>query len=61
MKKSNRRKEQLKRVRSGLRLKTKAPRVETPKNVYSRKTKHKRRHDHDSSFFYLYLDFYSYL
>ncbi len=51
MKKTDTRNEQLKRVRSGIRLKTKPPRVETPKSVYTRKTKHKRRHDNDSSFF----------
>ena len=40
-----------KRIRQNLRLKTKRPTVETPKNVYSRKDKHKRRLQEDSSFF----------
>lgn len=38
--KKKKNKDLLKRVRGGLRLKTKAPRCETPKTVYSRKRKH---------------------
>lgn len=34
-------KEMLKQLRVGVRLNTKAPKVEIPKNVYSRKQKHK--------------------
>ncbi|MDA3901793.1 MAG: hypothetical protein PF637_14880 [Spirochaetes bacterium] len=44
-------KELLKMMRSGVRLKTPPPKTETPKNVYTRKTKHKRRFRNDSSFF----------
>ncbi len=40
----------LKTVRCGRRLKTKPPKTQTPKNVYNRKTKHKRGSE-DSSFF----------
>ncbi len=39
----------LKFIRSGLRLKTKPPKQETPKTVYNRK-KQKRRSNYDSSF-----------
>ena len=35
------RKEILKNLRVGIRLNTKAPKVEIPKNVYRRKQKHK--------------------
>lgn len=38
-------------MRSGVRLKTPPPKTETPKTVYTRKTKHKRRFRNDSSFF----------
>lgn len=34
-------KAKLKWIRSGLRLKVKPPKLETPKNIYSRKRKHK--------------------
>jgi len=34
-------KERLKQIRQGIRLNTKAPKIETPKSVYSRKFKHK--------------------
>jgi len=36
-------KEILKNLRAGIRLITKAPKVETPKNVYNRKVKHKEK------------------
>lgn len=38
------RKKLLKRIRAGVRLDTPPPKRETPKNVYTRKTKHKRPH-----------------
>mgnify|MGYP001547770006 CR=1 FL=1 len=41
----------LKKIKKGLRLKTKAPKVETPKTVYNRKAKHKRRLNEGSSSF----------
>lgn len=44
-------KELLKLLKQGRRLNVKAPRCETPKNVYKRKVKHKRSYDNDSSFF----------
>ena len=34
-------KDKLKEIRVGIRLNTKAPKVEIPKSVYSRKQKHK--------------------
>jgi hypothetical protein len=34
-------KDKLKQIRTGLRLNTKAPKVEIPKSVYQRKNKHK--------------------
>lgn len=40
----------IKQLKKGLRLKTKAPKVETPQNVYRRRSKHRR--DDDPSFFY---------
>ena len=48
-----RKKELLKLIRTGVRLDTKPPKTETPKTVYSRKAKHKRRFSDDTSFFYL--------
>ncbi len=51
MKKRKEQRDLLKNIRKGIRLKTKAPRVETPASVYSRKDKHKRRIADDSSFF----------
>ena len=45
MKKDGNNKELLKELRSGMRLKTKAPKRETPKTVYNRKRKHKGRFD----------------
>lgn len=47
--KNSEKKEVLKFIRTGLRLKVKPPKQETPKTVYSRK-KQKRRSDDDSSF-----------
>ena len=44
-------KELVKLIRSGVRLDTKAPRVEKPKSVYCRKAKHKRRISDESSSF----------
>lgn len=41
----------LRLIRSGVRLKTKPPKRETPKNVYRRRDKHRRRFDKDPSFF----------
>ncbi len=49
--KKDTKKETLKRIRIGMRLVTKPPKRETPKNAYTRKTKHKRSLDKDSSFF----------
>ncbi len=49
--KKNDQKELLKRIHSGMRLVTKPPKRETPKNAYTRKTKHKRSLHTDSSFF----------
>lgn len=46
-------KELVKLIRTGVRLDTKAPKTETPKTVYSRKAKHRRRFSDDTSFFYL--------
>jgi len=51
MKKSLEKRELSIKVRSGLRLNTPPPKQETPKNIYSRKNKHKRRFDTSSSFF----------
>jgi hypothetical protein len=48
--KTSTRKGLLKSLRHGRRLKTKAPRQETPKTVYTRKRKHKGRNE-DSSLF----------
>ena len=45
-------KELVKLIRTGVRLDTKAPKAETPKTVYSRKAKHRRRISDDTSFFY---------
>jgi len=42
----------LKHIRKGMRLKGKPPKVETPKSVYSRKNKHRRRSNEDPSFFF---------
>ena len=50
MNKNTREHDLIRLIRSGKRLKTKPPKRETPKTVYSRKSKHKRRMD-DSSFF----------
>jgi hypothetical protein len=51
-------KELLKLIRTGIRLNTKAPKTETPKTVYSRKAKFKRRFSDDTSFFiYMRFDF----
>lgn len=49
MSKKNSNKKLLKQIRTGIRLKTKAPKVETPKSVYSRNIKHRRRLDEASS------------
>lgn len=38
-------KEILKNLRIGIRLNTKAPKIEIPKNVYNRKLKHKDKID----------------
>ncbi len=43
-KKKNAKKKLLKQIRCGLRLDTKAPKVETPKTVYNRKAKHKKKY-----------------
>ncbi len=51
MAKNNSKLELLKLIRSGIRLKTKPPKVETPKSAYSRKKKYKRSYNEDSSFF----------
>jgi len=51
MKRKVTQKEMLSMMRSGVRLKTPPPKTETPKTVYTRKTKHKRRFRNDSSFF----------
>jgi hypothetical protein len=51
MKKNDGRKEILKMIHSGLRLNTPAPKRETPKKAYTRKSKHKRRFDTSSYFF----------
>lgn len=45
MKKNPKEKELLRQIHSGMRLKTKAPKRETPGTVYNRKKKHKGRHD----------------
>jgi hypothetical protein len=46
-------KDLLKQIKAGLRLTTKPPKTETPKNVYTRKVKHKKgRYTDDTSFFY---------
>lgn len=45
-------KEIVKHIRKGMRLKGKPPKVETPKSVYTRKEKHRRRSNDDPSFFY---------
>jgi|GEM_PF-1908990 len=45
MKKNPKEKELLRQIHSGMRLKTKAPKRETPKTVYNRKQKHKGRHN----------------
>jgi hypothetical protein len=42
----------LKHIRKGMRLKGKPPKVETPKSVYNRKNKHRRRSDEDPLLFY---------
>jgi len=52
MKKHDSDKKLLKSIRSGIRLKTKAPKRETPKTVYNRKDKHKRRFDTSSYHLY---------
>jgi len=44
-------KEVLRHIRKGMRLKGKPPKVETPKSVYTRKEKHKRRVNDEPSFF----------
>jgi hypothetical protein len=49
MAKKSHQKDLLKELRRGVRLNTPAPKRETPKNVYSRKDKHKRRYK-DTSF-----------
>jgi len=41
----------LKLIKKGIRLKLKPPKVETPKTVYSRKNKDGRKFDYDSSLF----------
>ena len=41
----------LKLIKKGIRLKSKLPKVETPKTVYSRKKKDGRKFDDDSSLF----------
>ena len=46
-------KELVKLIRTGVRLDTKPPKTETPKTVYSRKAKHKKRFSNDASFFCL--------
>jgi hypothetical protein len=51
MKKKGGKKELLKLIRTGLRLKTKPPKQEKPATVYNRKSKHKRTID--ASSFYL--------
>lgn len=56
MKKSDT-KDLLRQIRSGIRLATPPPKRETPKNVYSRKSKHKRRFE-TPSFFYR-IDYFS--
>ncbi len=48
MKNNSKEKELLRQIHSGMRLKTKAPKRETPKTVYTRKEKHKRRFDASS-------------
>lgn len=42
--KRKQKKEQLKRIRAGVRLSTPAPKIITPKNVYTRKKKHKEKY-----------------
>jgi len=44
-------KDLLRTIRSGVRLATPPPKRETPKNVYNRKTKYKRRFETSSCFF----------
>lgn len=46
-------KELLRMLRAQRRVKQKAPKVETPKTVYSRKAKHKRRYSDDASSFFV--------
>ncbi len=41
----------LKLIKKGIRLKSKPPKIETPKTVYSRKKKDGRKFDDDSSIF----------
>lgn len=49
MKKDRDTRELLAMVRAGLRLKTKPPKRETPKSVYNRREKHRRRWNDTSS------------
>jgi hypothetical protein len=49
MKKKDEKRDLLKFIRSGIRLKTKPPKQETPKTVYNRR-KQKRSLNEDSSF-----------
>lgn len=49
MKKDRDTRELLAMVRAGLRLKTKPPKKETPKSVYNRREKHRRRWNDTSS------------
>ncbi len=59
MKKDRDTRELLAMIRTGMRLKTKPPKRETPKSVYNRREKHRRRwNDTSSSFYYrlLFLD-----
>ena len=52
-------KEILTHIRKGMRLKGKPPKVETPKSVYTRKMKHKRRVNDEPSFFIADILFFS--
>jgi len=47
----------LQAVRRGVRLKTKPPKIETPKSVYCRKIKHRRRPEDLLFFIYSYTRF----
>ena len=51
MKKDRDTRELLAMIRTGMRLKTKPPKRETPKSVYNRREKHRRRWNDTSSFF----------